>query len=184
MSMKPFKKLSEEIVWESQYWRHIRSTFELPDGSHQTMEYPGGVDSVMMFAVNDAAQILTQSQYRPFIGEVGFQVPAGKIDEGESVEVAAQRELAEESGYNGKQIFYVGKHYPSPGFSDQVAHVFVMSELFEKTGDQDEYELEHAWKTPQEFDQMIADGIVKDGAVIAAWTLAKPKVLELIDSQS
>lgn len=185
MSLEPFKKLKEEIIWESSYWKHIKALFELPDGTKRWMEYPGGFNFVVMFALNVKGEILLQRQYRPIVEAMSFQVPAGKIEEDETKEQAALRELSEESGYSGKSVEYMGEFFPSPGFSNQVGHSFVISDLFEKKLDNgDEFALEHEWKTVGEIDQMISNGVMKDGAVITAWILAKPKILDLIDSQS
>jgi 8-oxo-dGTP pyrophosphatase MutT (NUDIX family) len=69
---------------------------EIPD--YWISEYPPWVNVV---AVTEADQVVLIRQYRPGLGEVHFEIPAGVVDPGEDIEVAARRELAEETGYGG-----------------------------------------------------------------------------------
>ena len=181
MTLEPFKKLKEEIVWESKWWRHLKARYELPDGSERTMEYPSRGSASMIVALNSEGKILVQIQYRPFVESISHQFPAGGIEDGEDMKEAALRELVEESGFSARNIEYLGNFYPSAGFSDQEGHVFLAWDLFEQENDEgDEFALEHIWVTPEELDSLIRSGKMKDAWAIVSWTLAKPKILELI----
>lgn len=180
-----WKKLSEETVWAGPYWEHRRLVFERPDGKQDVYEFPKYRDGVMVIVVNDRGQILVQSQYRPFIERVAYQFPAGGVDDGESLEEGARRELAEESQLHAHMWQAIGDFYPGHGDSNRRAFVYLASDLEEisaRSGD--EFELSHDWMTAGQIDRLISDGELKDGWAIVSWTLAKPHVLRLIDAQN
>lgn len=68
-------------------------------------------------------------QFRPVIGKWLFEFPAGLIEKGERPVDCARRELKEETGYTTKSIRKIAELYSSPGFTDELAHVFVAEAL-------------------------------------------------------
>ncbi|CEJ90391.1 hypothetical protein VHEMI06179 [[Torrubiella] hemipterigena] len=79
----------------------------------------GGVDGVGILAIlskPDGKHILLQKQYRPPIDKVTIEIPAGLIDEGETPEQAAVRELREETGYMGNVADVSPVMFNDPGF--------------------------------------------------------------------
>ncbi len=80
--------------------RHQR--FRLPSGSeipdYWISEYPPWVNVV---AVTAADLVVLIRQYRPGRDDVHYEIPAGTVEQGEDIEAAARRELAEETGYGG-----------------------------------------------------------------------------------
>ena len=63
-----------------------------------------GVGIIAILEKAEGAEILLQKQYRPPVGKVCIEVPAGLVDPGESVETCALRELKEETGYVGEVV--------------------------------------------------------------------------------
>ncbi len=85
-------------------------------------------DSVGVVPVIDGKRIILVSQYRHAAGNVLLEIPAGKIEQGETPEQAAIREMAEEIGYSGK-LKPLLKWYLAPGYSTEFMHVFVATNL-------------------------------------------------------
>ncbi|KAK2601815.1 ADP-ribose diphosphatase [Conoideocrella luteorostrata] len=104
-----------------------RINYQDPNGAHRTWESAerrtrpkdAEIDGVGMVAILDkptGKEIILQKQYRPPIGMVTIEVPAGLIDAGESAEQAAIRELREETGYVGVVTETTPIMYNDPGF--------------------------------------------------------------------
>ncbi len=83
--------------------------------------------SVGMVPLVDDSVILVE-QYRRAAGKTLLEIPAGKIESGETPEKAAARELAEEIGYSG-QLDRLTSWYLAPGYDTELMHVFVVSKL-------------------------------------------------------
>ena len=103
-----------------------RDRFSL-DGKIIDKEIIEHQDSVGIVAVSGGDVILV-TQYRHAAGMVLLEIPAGKIEEGESPRQAAIREMAEEIGCSGK-LTPLLKWYLAPGYSTELMHVFVATNL-------------------------------------------------------
>ncbi|MCS7099475.1 MAG: NUDIX hydrolase [Sulfolobales archaeon] len=68
-------------------------------------------------------------QFRAPVSAWVLEIPAGRVDPGESPEEAARRELVEEVGYYPRKLAKLGSVYMSPGYSDEVLHVYLAEEL-------------------------------------------------------
>ncbi len=84
-------------------------------------------DSVGIVAVNGSDVILV-TQYRRAAGRALLEIPAGKMEKGETPRQAAIREMAEEIGCSGK-LTPLLKWYLAPGYSTELMHVFVATNL-------------------------------------------------------
>jgi ADP-ribose pyrophosphatase len=88
------------------------------------VRHPG---SVVIMAVDQARgpRVLLARQYRYAAGEALWELPAGRIDEGESELAAAKRELLEETGFSARQWKRVLYFYSSPGFLDETMAIYL-----------------------------------------------------------
>lgn len=116
-------------------------TVEMPDGGQAVREivkHPGGVGVV---ALTDNNEIIMVKQYRKPIETAIYEIPAGKLDPGEEHRSCGIRELEEETGLKAGRFEYLGYIYPSPGFTDEVTHIYLATELYngEAHPDPDEY---------------------------------------------
>lgn len=114
---------------------------ELPGGAESVREWirhPGACAVVPVF---EDGTILMIRQFRYPLKRVFLEVPAGKIDAGETIDVTARRELAEETGLRADHIVRCGEFNPCIGYSDEVIHVFCAwgLERLESTPDHDEF---------------------------------------------
>jgi len=84
--------------------------------------------SVGLIPVVDGASILFVTQYRHAAGRTLLEIPAGKIEKGESPKQAALREMREEIGYTGR-LSPLMQWYLAPGYDTELMYVFVATDL-------------------------------------------------------
>ncbi|WP_299431951.1 NUDIX hydrolase, partial [uncultured Meiothermus sp.] len=109
--------------------------------------------------------------YRPAIGTQTLEIPAGLIDPGETPEVAARRELAEEAQLAGK-LEYLAGFYLSPGFCDEKLHVFRATNLQAAHAEPDaDEEIAIEWHDPRQVLLEARDGKVEISASAMAGIL-------------
>ncbi len=92
-----------------------------PEGPYEIV---ARTDAVVVVAADGDTVVLVR-QFRPAAGGDVLELPAGKLDEGESPEEAARRELEEETGYAAREIVALGSLYPNPAIQNNRIHTFV-----------------------------------------------------------
>jgi ADP-ribose pyrophosphatase len=105
-----------------------------PDGSIGELEmvrHPGASAIVPFLSdpAGDDPQILLIRQYRYAAEGFMYEVPAGRLDAGESPEACARRELKEETGCSATHFEHLYTMYTTPGFTDEKIHVFIATGL-------------------------------------------------------
>jgi ADP-ribose pyrophosphatase len=144
---------------------------KLPDGSTSTrdwIKHPGASAVVPVFE-DGTIMLLKQFRYPP--QKLFIEVPAGKIDPGETPLTSARRELEEESGFSCENLEKVGSLYPAIGYADEEIFVYVGWGLQEtsKQTDHDEFLINYRIPFSKAL-QMIENGDIKDGKTISAIT--------------
>ena len=107
----------------------VTESFTLPNGRAVTLEmvrHPGAAAIVPMTAVNE---VLLIRQYRHAAGGFIYEVPAGTLHEGEAPAACAARELTEEAGVRAGRLDPLGSIFTTPGFTDEVIHLFLARDL-------------------------------------------------------
>lgn len=112
--VKPWKTLSSSKALDEKWFQVRKDVVELPSGKivddYFVWEAP---HIVTVVAVTPEDKFVLVRQYRHAVGEIFHQFPAGAVDEGESLEEAAMRELKEESGYTtDKPLVHLGTCAP------------------------------------------------------------------------
>lgn len=131
----------------------------------EVVEHPGAVGIV---ALKDNGDIVMVKQYRKAADQVLLELPAGKLEPGEDPADCAARELTEETGYIAGDLRYLVSFYTSPGFSNEVMHMFLATGLREGENDPDDDEMvETVEISPDRAMDMILEGEIKDGKTIA-----------------
>ena len=142
---------------------------ELPNGRVATREvviHPGGV---AVLPLNEDGTVTLVRQFRYPFGQVLTEIPAGKLDPGEEPRAGALRELQEEIGAQVGQLTEMGCIYPSPGFCQEVLHLYLARDLTYGSCHPDEDEFLELARVP--FDQLLAQvmaGEIRDGKTVAA----------------
>jgi len=93
-----------------------------PQGTREVVEHPGAVAIAVQ---DDEGRLLLVRQMREAAGEELWEIPAGKLEPGESPQEAARRELFEETGLRAKRLVPLGAIYPTPGYSNELIHLFL-----------------------------------------------------------
>jgi ADP-ribose pyrophosphatase len=150
------------------------------------IEEPGGVraprevvrhsGSVVVLAVDEQERIVLVRQYRYPVDDVIWEIPAGRQDPGETPEEGARRELEEEVGATAGTVERVLSFYATPGFCDEVMHLFRATGLTLGTArpDPDE-QIEARWVTLAEARAMATRGEVKDAKTLLAVLLEEDR---------
>ena len=138
----------------------------------QVAVHPGGA---VMVPVLDNGKIVLIKQYRYPHNEIIFELPAGKLEKGEDPQVCATRELTEETGYSAKKVFKLGKIYSTPGFCDEVLHIYLGQELTVGNHAREEGEegIEMFELTLEEIDEKIRSGEIVDAKTICGVAMYK-----------
>ncbi|HSB70000.1 MAG TPA: NUDIX hydrolase [Candidatus Methylomirabilis sp.] len=142
-------------------------TVTLPNGATVELEiihHPGAVAIVPM---TPTGSVLLIRQYRHAAGGYIYEIPAGKLDPGEAPQACAARELEEEIGRRASSITHLLSFFTTPGFTDEVIHLFLATGLAPGTQrlDQDEV-LEIAEMPLAEAMDLIQDGTIRDAKTI------------------
>lgn len=107
-----------------------RNLVSLPNDELAFREIVKHKEGVCIIPVIDD-EIIFVSQFRSGAEKILLELPAGIVDENESPLDAAIRELQEETKYSSTNITYLGGYYSSPGFTNELVHLYLAEELFE-----------------------------------------------------
>ena len=118
------KTLSSEDIFNGKILHVIHDEVELEDGSRamrEVVRHPGGV---CVAAIDDDNNMLFVRQFRYPYGEIVLELPAGKLEMGSTPLENGKRELLEETGAVGYSYVSLGQVYPSPGYTDEIIHLY------------------------------------------------------------
>jgi ADP-ribose pyrophosphatase len=125
------------------------------------------IGSAVMMAVDARGRILLVRQYRLPADTYLWELPAGRLDPGETPLKAAKRELAEETGYKARVWKKVVSFWPSPGFLSERMTIYRATDLIEgKATPMDDERIETGWFTRKQLLDMIAQGKIQDAKTI------------------
>src|SRR5881396_3604992 len=145
----------------------------LPNGHTTSLEviHHPGASAVLPFISSDAVMLIRQ--YRFATGGYLLEVPAGKLDPNEAPEACARRETEEETGYRPGRIERLGAIWTTPGFTDEIIHLFVAFDLVETHAHHDADEVLSV--EPMAFSEAVAKverGEITDGKSVSAILMA------------
>lgn len=132
--------------------------------------------STVMMPVDEKGRILLVRQYRLPARQYLWELPAGRVDEGETVLQAAKRELVEETGYRAKKWRKIANFFPSPGFLAETMTIFLATGLTAgESQPMEDERIETRWFTPRELRDWIRAGKIKDAKTMIGFCRYKDK---------
>ncbi len=134
------KTLSKEDIFNGRVINLHVETIKLPDGKEATREivtHPGGVS---VLPVDDDGYAYMVTQFRSPYKRLVLEAPAGKLDKGEPHLNCGKRELLEETGLVADNMQYLGHILPSPGYTNEIIHLYLATGLTKKEQQLDEDE--------------------------------------------
>ena len=168
------RKLSSEMKFDGKL---IKVTYDIADVNgkeawREVVHHPGASAVV---AIDENNRIIMEKQFRYALNDYLLEIPAGKLDKGEDPLVCAKRELEEETGIIASEWISLGTIATSPGFCNEVIHLYVAKGLSkgEIHWDEDEY-VEVERYTFDELLQRISEEKIKDSKTLSALLLAMP----------
>ena len=170
------RKLSSEMKFDGKL---IKVTYDIADVNgkeawREVVHHPGASAVV---AIDEDNRIIMEKQFRYALNDYLLEIPAGKLDAGEDPLVCAKRELEEETGIIASEWISLGTIATSPGFCNEVIHLYVAKGLSKGKihWDEDEY-VEVERYTFDELLQRISEEKIKDSKTLSALLLAMPYI--------
>lgn len=146
---------------------------KLPNGHVTELEivhHPGAA-AVVPFLDQD--HVILIKQYRHATGKYLYEIPAGKLMKGESPLSCARRELEEEIGYRARRFKRLVSAYTSPGFCDELIHIYMATDLLKTQQNLESCEVLEVIKLPvHKVQAMIHSGKIQDAKSIIGLELA------------
>ena len=122
MSFKEVK-VDGTVIYEGKILTLERDTVLLPDGKNAKREIVRHSGGAAVLFVKDG-EVLLVRQFRYAYNKEMYEIPAGLVNDGEEPIAAAARELEEETGYKA-ELSHLVDIYPSPGYTDEIIHVYL-----------------------------------------------------------
>jgi len=161
------KTMKCERIYEGRIINVRVDTVELPNKKYskrEIVEHPGAVGII---PVTKDKKIILVKQFRKSVEEVLLEIPAGKIESQEDPYKCALRELEEETGFTADSVKKLSEFYTTPGFSNEVIHIYLAENLEVGSVNLDEDEnIEIVKLSVEEVLDKIQIGEIKDAKTI------------------
>lgn len=176
------KTIIKRVLYEGRILNLRNDDVMLPNGhksAREVVEHPGGVCVV---AVGDDGTVLLVRQYRYPFGEELLELPAGKLEYREDPLECGKRELKEETGATAATYTFLGKFYPTCGYSNEIIYLYLAKGLTYGEQHPDDDEFIDVVRLPlEEAVSMVLSNALPDGKTQAA--LLKALLLERQNKQ-
>lgn len=169
LASSPWVRLSRRRAYENSWIAVDEDVVELPSGATTVYGIVRCGSCVGMLPFVDADHVLLVQQFRYITGQITWEMPTGGVHAGESIEAAAQRELAEEAGVRAGRLTPLTAFSTSKSVVDETAHLFLAHDLTPDAATPDETEdLQlSAFPFAEALDMVLAGRIVDAMTIIA-----------------
>ncbi|MBR2449177.1 MAG: NUDIX hydrolase [Clostridia bacterium] len=162
------KTVNKTYLYKGKILNVRKDDIKLPDGKpavRELVEHSGG----SAILCEKDGKILLVKQFRYPYGEVIYEIPAGKLNEGEDPAQTAIRELEEEGGIIADKVEKLFDVYPTPAYTTEIIRIYRAVGIREAKAhlDEDEF-LTAVWIEKEKLKDMIAHGEIKDAKTIIA----------------
>jgi len=123
------KTIRKEKIFSGKVVQLYVEDVQLPNGKtskREVIKHPG---AVAIIPITNEGKLVLVRQYRKALERVLVEIPAGKLEKGEEPLATAHRELEEETGYRARSLHHIASFYTSPGFADELIHLYVAEGL-------------------------------------------------------
>lgn len=166
-SETPWRMLTTRPIYQNKWLSLREDLVEMPDGRTTIYGVVTTGDSVGVLPFLDPDTVLLIRQYRYVTRRVTWEMPTGGVHAGESLETAAQRELAEETGHRADRLVRVCTYHTSKSVMDETAHLFLAEGLQPAPTPPDATEFIEVRPFPfAEALRMVLDGEIVDSMTI------------------
>ena len=160
---------SPQLLYQAQRFSVVRLEEPLADGTSRSREVVIHPGAVVVLPLLDDGRVVLIRNYRVAVGETLIELPAGTLEAGEDPQVAAQRELAEETGYRCRELQPLHAFYMSPGLLRERMHLFLATGLSEgDTAREPGEQIENLIVPWPEAVVMALDGRIQDAKTLTA----------------
>jgi ADP-ribose pyrophosphatase len=127
--------VARNVLHRGRYLEFRIDTIERSDGTRSTRDIVGHPGAVAILAIDDHDRVLLVRQFRIAAGEALLEIPAGTLDvdaitgQTEDPDLAAARELEEETGYRARSWRHVAGFWTAPGFATEFMHLYLATDL-------------------------------------------------------
>lgn len=171
--MKGWKLLTSQVIVNSPWLQVYRNSYHLPGGQEIEDYYVVERSDFVIVVACDEVEVVLVRQYRPATDQMYLALPAGYIQESESPETAARRELSEETGLHVASCSLIGELHPLPGYIKSCAYVVLCGGLAGELKAEDQLEIDIALKLPwKKTLEMIQAGEIREMQAVSALLLA------------
>ena len=168
------KLLSEKEVYSCNLFRVTENEAVDHTGWHMKRSIVRHHGSAVMMPVDAKNRVMLVRQYRMPADRFLWELPAGKVDHGESVLQTAKRELIEETGLRAKKWKKLVSFYPSPGYVAEKMTIFLATDLTQgESQPMEDERIETRWFTKKELRDLIASNRIQDSKTMIGflyWT--------------
>ena len=166
------KTVKSEIAYRGLIFDVERIDIECANGRPAKRDVIRHNGAVGVIARKPDGAFVFVKQYRKAIEQVTLECVAGTLEKGEDPSICAERELAEETGYQAGELVHLGRVCPSPGYLDEKIEIYFTEITGEAQAEQDEDEhCEPVELTREEIEAAIDAGEIIDSKTLAAWLL-------------
>ena len=169
----PPKLLSSEVQYRGRAFNVRVDEVEHQPGRTARLDIVDHPGAVTLLPLDEAGNVWFIRQYRHAVGQVILELPAGTLRPGEDPALAANRELQEEIGMRAGQLDKLASFWLAPGYSTELMHTYLATQLTPASLPQDEDEEIVVEKVPRARAVSLAlDGSLQDSKSLAAVLLA------------
>jgi ADP-ribose diphosphatase len=175
--MPSFELLGSETLLQGRAFKIRRDRLRTPDGRDTNFEIVEHVGSVVMLPIDADGNLLFVRQYRHAAGADLLELPAGTLDEDESYESCAAREMREETGMAAGTLEKAGEFFLAPGYSTEFMVVFIARDLTPSPLPSDADEFLQVERIPvSDVFRLVERGQLPDAKTLAALYVAGPQL--------
>ncbi len=177
--MEKWNVLSSEKIVDNNWITVEKHKCDIGNGTIINDYYLVRKKDYVILVVEDTEQVLFLKQYRHGVRDFVLNLPMGFIDENETAEMAAKRELVEETGYEADKLECLGMFYLAPSYMPTKAYVFYTNKIRRKeTKEEDNNEgsmlLVHIPKS--KLQELLKKNAIKDASTLTAISMVKDKL--------